>query len=51
MAQIAVRPLLDNRGAAFMAASEREKMIAGDWYACIDPELEEMRVRGPRGNP
>lgn len=28
-----------------MTASERQKMLAGDWYTCIDPELEEMRVR------
>lgn len=28
-----------------MAASEREKMVAGEWYTCIDPELEMLRVR------
>lgn len=25
--------------------SEREKMEAGDWYSCLDPELEAMRAR------
>ncbi len=25
--------------------SEREKMAAGAWYSCLDPELEEMRAR------
>ncbi|MBF9032042.1 sugar O-acetyltransferase [Rhodobacterales bacterium HKCCE3408] len=25
--------------------SEREKMVAGDWYSCLDDELEEMRAR------
>ncbi len=28
-----------------MAATEREKMAAGEWYTCIDPELEQMRMR------
>jgi maltose O-acetyltransferase len=28
-----------------MAASEREKMAAGEWYTCIDPELASMRAR------
>lgn len=28
-----------------MAASERDKMVAGGWYTCLDPELEAMRVR------
>ena len=28
-----------------MTMSEREKMEAGEWYRCIDPELEEIRVR------
>lgn len=28
-----------------MTASEREKMLAGGWYCCLDPELEEMRLR------
>lgn len=27
-----------------MNASEREKMAAGEWYTCIDPELEALRV-------
>ncbi|PBB92786.1 maltose acetyltransferase [Mesorhizobium sp. WSM3864] len=27
-----------------MATSERMKMAAGEWYSCIDPELEAMRV-------
>ena len=26
-----------------MTASEREKMVAGDWYCCLDPELEHLR--------
>jgi len=45
MAQIAAPLLLDNRRAESMTASEREKMVAGDWYTCIDPELAEMRAR------
>jgi maltose O-acetyltransferase len=28
-----------------MTASEREKMAAGDWYSCIDPELDRLRAR------
>lgn len=28
-----------------MTLSEREKMIAGQWYTCIDPELERLRAR------
>jgi maltose O-acetyltransferase len=28
-----------------MTASERAKMAAGEWYSCIDPELEAMRGR------
>ena len=27
-----------------MMTSERSKMMAGEWYSCLDPELEEMRV-------
>jgi len=27
-----------------MAAGEREKMAAGEWYACLDGELEALRV-------
>ncbi|MEW6634351.1 MAG: sugar O-acetyltransferase [Pseudomonadota bacterium] len=27
-----------------MTTSEREKMAAGEWYTCIDPELEALRV-------
>nr|WIE93730.1 sugar O-acetyltransferase [Mesorhizobium sp. WSM4875] len=27
-----------------MTTSERMKMAAGEWYSCIDPELEAMRV-------
>ncbi|RWD42423.1 MAG: sugar O-acetyltransferase [Mesorhizobium sp.] len=27
-----------------MTTSERLKMAAGEWYTCIDPELEELRV-------
>lgn len=27
-----------------MALSEREKMAAGDWYNCVDPELDAMRA-------
>lgn len=27
-----------------MAASEREKMVAGGWYNCVDDELESLRV-------
>ncbi len=25
-------------------ASEREKMAAGEWYCCVDDELEELRI-------
>lgn len=28
-----------------MAQSEREKMAAGAWYNCVDPELEALRLR------
>ncbi len=28
-----------------MALTERQKMEAGQWYCCIDPELEELRMR------
>lgn len=28
--------------------SEREKMAAGDWYCCIDDELDEMRMSARR---
>lgn len=28
-----------------MAASERARMAAGEWYCCIDPELDAMRDR------
>ncbi len=28
-----------------MAASERERMAAGEWYRCVDPELEELQQR------
>ena len=27
-----------------MAATEREKMIAGEWYNCVDDELESLRA-------
>ena len=29
-------------------ASEREKMMAGEWYCCLDPELDAMRERARR---
>lgn len=28
-----------------MGQSERQKMESGQWYCCIDPELEELRMR------
>lgn len=28
-----------------MSRSEAEKMAAREWYSCLDPELEEMRIR------
>jgi maltose O-acetyltransferase len=28
-----------------MTTSEREKMAAGEWYTCIDPELDRLRAR------
>lgn len=31
-----------------MPATEREKMAAGDWYTCIDGELESLRVAALR---
>ena len=27
-----------------MGGSEREKMAAGAWYRCLDPELERLRA-------
>lgn len=27
-----------------MAASERDKMAAGEWYSCLDPELDALRT-------
>ncbi|MEO4042627.1 sugar O-acetyltransferase [Hoeflea sp. CAU 1731] len=31
-----------------MARSEREKMAAGEWYNCLDAELDELRKRARR---
>lgn len=28
-----------------MAQTERQKMESGQWYCCVDPELEELRMR------
>ncbi|WP_018235221.1 sugar O-acetyltransferase [Ensifer sp. BR816] len=28
-----------------MTKSEREKMAAGEWYTCLDPELDALRAR------
>lgn len=28
-----------------MTATERQKMAAGEWYTCMDPELEGLRMR------
>ncbi|WEX77639.1 sugar O-acetyltransferase [Sinorhizobium numidicum] len=28
-----------------MTASEREKMAAGEWYCCLDPELNALRAK------
>ncbi|MEL6243094.1 MAG: sugar O-acetyltransferase [Pseudomonadota bacterium] len=28
-----------------MTRSEREKMLAGEWYSCLDAELETLRMR------
>ena len=28
-----------------MARSEREKMAAGEWYSCLDPELDALRMQ------
>lgn len=28
-----------------MTKSEREKMVAGDWYNCVDPELDALRLK------
>jgi len=27
-----------------MTRSEREKMQAGEWYSCVDPELDTLRA-------
>ncbi|RUZ58245.1 sugar O-acetyltransferase, partial [Mesorhizobium sp. M7A.F.Ca.US.007.01.1.1] len=27
-----------------MAESERVKMVAGEWYTCLDDELESLRM-------
>ncbi|MEI2300054.1 sugar O-acetyltransferase [Ensifer sp. MJa1] len=27
-----------------MSSSEREKMAAGEWYSCLDPELDALRM-------
>jgi maltose O-acetyltransferase len=45
VAQNALRLFLGICGAAFMTVSEREKMAAGEWYTCVDPELAKMRAR------
>lgn len=29
-------------------SSEREKMAAGDWYCCLDPELDRLRIKAAR---
>ncbi len=26
-----------------MGMSERDKMAAGEWYSCLDPEFDEIR--------
>lgn len=31
-----------------MTASEREKMMAGEWYCCLDSELDELRAAARR---
>ncbi len=31
-----------------MASSQRQKMMAGEWYICLDDELEVLRVRARR---
>ncbi|MGO4438621.1 sugar O-acetyltransferase [Rhizobium sp. RAF56] len=28
-----------------MTASERDKMAAGEWYCCLDPELDALRMK------
>lgn len=28
-----------------MSKTEKEKMEAGEWYNCVDPELDEMRIK------
>lgn len=28
-----------------MTSTERDKMAAGDWYSCVDPELDALRER------
>lgn len=27
-----------------MGESEREKMASGQWYSCLDPELDRLRI-------
>jgi len=31
-----------------VTASEREKMMVGEWYCCLDSELDELRARARR---
>lgn len=31
-----------------MTANERDKMMAGEWYRCLDPELDALRVAARR---
>lgn len=28
-----------------MSRTEREKMAAGEWYSCLDPELDALRMK------
>lgn len=32
-------------------STEREKMAAGEWYSCMDAELDVLRWRAPGGSP
>lgn len=45
MTQNATLLFLYFREAEFVTVSEREKMAAGEWYTCINPELEGLRAR------
>ncbi len=32
-------------------STEREKMAAGEWYSCMDAELDILALAGAKGRP